>query len=92
MWGGYLGASLAPSTGLKFNDGIFPAGGTVDTSKQKFEPAVVGGLKFGYFLKSVPYLGLEAETNYAHNNAGATGYPEPRRAGDCTTGHRALRL
>jgi len=66
--GGYLGASLVPSTGLKFNDGIFPAGGTVNTSKQKFEPAVVGGLKFGYFLKSVPYLGLEAETNYAHNN------------------------
>ncbi|MEW6658685.1 MAG: hypothetical protein AB1424_08490 [Thermodesulfobacteriota bacterium] len=68
MWGGYLGASLVPSTDLKFNDGIFPAGGTVNTSKQKFEPAVVGGLEFGYFLKSVPYLGLEAETNYAHNN------------------------
>jgi len=66
--GGYLGASLVQSTDLKFNDGIYPAGVTVKTSKQKFEPAVVGGLKFGYFLKSIPYLGLEAETNYAHNN------------------------
>jgi hypothetical protein len=66
--GGYLGGSLVSSTDLKFKDGIFPAGGTVNTSKQRFEPAVVGGLKFGYFLKSIPYLGLEAETNYAHNN------------------------
>ncbi len=66
--GGYLGASLVQSTELKFNDGIFPAGGMVNTSKQNYEPAVVGGLKFGYFLKSIPYLGLEAETNYAHNN------------------------
>ncbi|MEW6657596.1 MAG: outer membrane beta-barrel protein [Thermodesulfobacteriota bacterium] len=65
--GGYLGGSLVSSTDLKFNDGIFPAGGTVNTSKQRFEPAVVGGLKFGYFLKSIPYLGLEAETNYARN-------------------------
>ncbi len=65
--GGYLGASLVPSTDLQFNNGIFPGGGTVNTSKQRFEPAVVGGLKFGYFLKSIPYLGLEAETNYARN-------------------------
>jgi opacity protein-like surface antigen len=66
---GYLGGSLVPNTDLKFNNGIFPAGGGRVTAKnQRFEPAVVGGLKFGYFLKSVPYLGLEAETNYAHNN------------------------
>lgn len=65
--GGYLGASLVQSTDLKYKDRIFPAGGTVNTSKQKFEPSLVGGLKFGYFLKSIPYLGLEAETNYARN-------------------------
>ncbi len=65
--GGYLGASLVQSTDLKFDDGIFPAGGTLNTSKQKFEPSAVGGLKFGYFLQSLPYLGLEAETNYARN-------------------------
>lgn len=67
--GGYLGGSLVQSTDLKFNSGVFPVGGgKVTTSKQKFEPAVVGGLKFGYFLKSIPYLGFEAETNFANNN------------------------
>jgi len=65
--GGYLGASLVQNTDLKFNDGISPAGRTVTACRQKFEPAVVVGLKFGYFLQSHPYLGLEAETNYAHN-------------------------
>ena len=28
---------------------------------------VVGGLKFGYFFKSIPYLGLEGETNVSPN-------------------------
>lgn len=65
--GGYLGGSLVPSTDLKYSNGILPAGGTVNAAKQKFEPSVVGGLKFGYFLQSIPYLGLEAETNYARN-------------------------
>ena len=36
-------------------------------SNNHFEPGVVGGLKFGYFFKSIPYLGLEGETNVAPN-------------------------
>jgi opacity protein-like surface antigen len=67
--GGYLGGSLVQNTDLQFRDGLVPErGGRVTARNQRFEPAVVGGIKFGYFLKSVPYLGFEAETNYAHNN------------------------
>jgi opacity protein-like surface antigen len=66
--GGYLGGSLVQSADLKYEGSILPAGGgTVSTSRQKFDPAVVAGLKLGYFLKSIPYLGFEAETNFANN-------------------------
>jgi opacity protein-like surface antigen len=65
--GGYVGGSLVQDTDLKFEAGIVPAGGNVTAFKQKFEPAVVGGLKFGYFCQQIPYLGLEAETNFARN-------------------------
>jgi opacity protein-like surface antigen len=65
--GGYLGGSLVQNTDLRFEN-IFPAGGgKLTASRQKFEPAVVGGLKGGYFLQSIPYLGFEIETNYANN-------------------------
>lgn len=66
--GGYLGASLVPDTDLTFKGGIRPeGGGRLTAFKQGFEPAVVGGIKIGYFLQSIPYLGFEAETNFANN-------------------------
>lgn len=66
--GGYLGGSLVPSTDLNFMKGLTPErGGKVTARGQQFEPAVVGGLKIGYFLQSIPYLGFEAETNYSNN-------------------------
>jgi opacity protein-like surface antigen len=65
--GGYLGGSLVQNTDLRFNNLIPEGGGRVTARNQKFEPAVVAGLKWGYFLKSVPYLGFEAETNFAAN-------------------------
>ena len=66
--GGYLGGSLVQNTDLQFNN-LFPVGGgRVTARNQKFNnPAVVGGLKIGYFLKSIPYLGFEAETNFSAN-------------------------
>ncbi|MFZ5450474.1 MAG: outer membrane protein [Thermodesulfobacteriota bacterium] len=66
--GGYLGGSLVQNTDLKYLGGIVPAGGgRLTTSRQKFEPAVVGGLKIGYFLQSIRYLGFEIETNYSRS-------------------------
>lgn len=68
----YMGASFANSQDLKYENGATANNGVTLTRvnpftlfNNKFEPGVVGGLKFGYFLKSIPYLGLEAETNFA---------------------------
>lgn len=69
--GGYLGASLAPSQNLNFSDGVtvnngvtLTNQGAVTAQNNKFAPAVVGGLKFGYFCHRYPNFGLEIETNY----------------------------
>lgn len=71
---GLMGASFAASQKLKYNNGAFLNNGTVTAttgkftlSNNQFSPGVVGGLKFGYFFKSIPYLGLEGETNVAPN-------------------------
>jgi opacity protein-like surface antigen len=68
----YMGASLANSQDLKYEDGASVNNGVTirnvnpfTLSNNKFQPGVVGGLKFGYFLKSIPYLGLEADMNFA---------------------------
>lgn len=69
--GGYLGAALTPNQNLNYanavtvNNGITLTGqGPVTAFNNKFAPAVVGGLKFGYFCHRYPYFGLEIETNY----------------------------
>jgi len=73
--GPYLGASFAPSQDLDYNNGaVFNNGvnianvGKFTVSKNKFDTGVVGGIKLGYFFKSVPYLGLEGESNVSPNN------------------------
>jgi opacity protein-like surface antigen len=72
--GAYLGASFAPSQDLSYNNGALFNNGITRVSTQKFKvfnnsftTGVVGGIKFGYFFKSIPYLGLEGETNVAPN-------------------------
>lgn len=72
--GGYMGASFAQSQNLKYENGAILNNGTSQirvpgftASNNRFDPGVVGGLKFGYFFKSIPYLGLEGETNVAPN-------------------------
>lgn len=72
--GGYMGASFAQSQDLKYESGATLNNGTTQIFAPKFtafnngfQPGVVGGLKFGYFFKSIPYLGLEGETNFAPN-------------------------
>jgi opacity protein-like surface antigen len=76
--GAYLGASFAPSQDLSYNNGATFNNGITRTSSQKFKvlnnsftTGVMGGLKFGYFFKSIPYLGLEGETNVSPNRVRA---------------------
>ncbi|MCX5892598.1 MAG: outer membrane beta-barrel protein [Deltaproteobacteria bacterium] len=72
--GGYMGASFAQNQNLKYDNGAVLNNGLTTfnvppftLSGNRFQPGVVGGLKFGYFFKSIPYLGLEGETNVAPN-------------------------
>lgn len=70
----YGGASFAPVQDLNYNRGAVlnngintAAVGKFKVSGNTFDPGVVGGLKFGYFFKGIPYLGLEGETNVSPN-------------------------
>ena len=72
--GGYLGASFAQNQDLKYEQGAILSNGVILRNlppftlfNNKFDPGVVGGWKFGYFLKSLPYLGLEVDMNFAPN-------------------------
>jgi opacity protein-like surface antigen len=46
------------------------ARGETSSSSVRYSTQVTGGFKVGYFLKSIPYLGAELETNVATANAG----------------------
>jgi len=72
-FGGFLGASfvntanwsfepleLNPYTGMKNEN--------VTAKNVKTDPGLVGGIKAGYFLDSIPYLGFEGEGSIASNN------------------------
>jgi opacity protein-like surface antigen len=73
--GGYLGAAFTPNQNLSYPDGFSLNNGVGAPTTQgsatllnnKFAPAVVGGLKFGYFNDRIPYLGLEVETNVSES-------------------------
>ena len=68
--GGYLGAAFTPSQDLRYADGFsLNTGGTPVTAQgsatlfsNKFNNSLTGGLKFGYFTHTIPYLGLEVES------------------------------
>ena len=67
--GGFMGAALTPSQNLNYSDGVNVGGRSpVTLFGNKFQPGVVGGLKFGYFNDRIPYLGLEVET-YVNRSA-----------------------
>jgi opacity protein-like surface antigen len=72
--GGYLGAAFTPSQNLRYPDGVTLNGargpGSVTLFNNNFANSLVGGVKFGYFTHSIPYLGLEVEScvnnSYVH--------------------------
>ncbi|MFZ5447536.1 MAG: outer membrane protein [Thermodesulfobacteriota bacterium] len=77
--GGYLGAAFTPGQDLKYSDGFSLNNGVTRTNQgaatlfnNPFQPAVVGGLKFGYFCYRFPYLGLEVDTSVNKSNVPRT--------------------
>lgn len=69
----YSGLSYLPSANWKFSKGWsvkegWPPGIAGRTaSNVNYEPGVVGGLKFGRYFDTLPWFGLEAETNFSRN-------------------------
>jgi opacity protein-like surface antigen len=74
--GGYLGAAFTPDQDLRYSDGISLNNGVTRPTTQRsatlfrnqFNTSLVGGIKFGYFFHTVPYLGLEAESSYNNSS------------------------
>jgi opacity protein-like surface antigen len=72
--GAYMGASFAPNQDLRYESGAAINNGATITGvnpftafSSKFQTGVVGGLRFGYFFKTCPYIGLEADMNFSPN-------------------------
>ncbi len=68
--GGYLGVAFTPNQNLRYSDGISLNNGFTRTSEgpatlfgNQFNNSLTGGVKFGYFTHSIPYLGLEVESS-----------------------------
>ena len=68
--GGFLGAAFTPNQDLRYSDGFVLNNGLTRTSQgsvtlfsNQFNTSLTGGVKFGYFFHSVPYLGLEVESS-----------------------------
>ena len=65
-----MGAAITPNQNLRYPDGFSLNPGNGPVSKQgpatlfgnQFANSLVGGLKFGYFTHTIPYLGLEVES------------------------------
>src|SRR5208337_1664091 len=68
-FGGFLGASLVNTANWSFDPIQSPSGTFVQTAAKnvKTDPGLVGGIKVGYFLDRVPYLGFEGEGSIASN-------------------------
>ena len=68
--GGYLGVAFTPNQDLRYPDGFTLNNGVTMTSQgsatlfgNQFNNSLTGGVKFGYFFHSIPYLGLEVESS-----------------------------
>jgi opacity protein-like surface antigen len=59
--GGFLGAALLQDADWKFADGT-------TVHKVAMSAGVLGGVKFGYFTHTYPWLGLELETNFTRQD------------------------
>jgi opacity protein-like surface antigen len=69
--GAFMGASLVESTPWRFIQGDLVNSLTppdVTASLVNYTPGVVGGLKFGYFPHSLPYVGIEVEGMFTRND------------------------
>jgi len=63
----YSGYSLLPSADWKFSRFYAPYQGR--TAKDiAYQPGVLGGVKFGRFFDSYPWIGVELETNFCRHN------------------------
>jgi len=66
--GGFLGVAFTPSQNLQFldgvvlNQGVNGKAGRVTLYNNQFANSLAGGVKFGYFTHTIPYLGLEVES------------------------------
>jgi opacity protein-like surface antigen len=68
-FGGFMGASLVSNANWSWEPIHGPDGHELQTAEKnvKTDPGLVGGLKAGYFLDSIPYLGFEGEGSIASN-------------------------
>lgn len=77
-FGGYVGYSYLPPNDWKFTENLTSNLLGPVAKNITFQPGVLGGIKFGRFFDSLPWFGIEVETNFSRNIIrGKQGRPFP---------------
>jgi opacity protein-like surface antigen len=66
--GAYSGLSYLPPADWQFTKGWPPGIAGRTAQNINYEAGIIGGLKFGRYFDTLPWFGLEGETNFSHNN------------------------
>lgn len=65
---GYTGLSYLPAADWTFSKDFGPTFQGRKAENVVYQPGILGGIKFGRYFDSVPWFGMEVETNFSRNN------------------------
>lgn len=78
---GYTGLSYLPSADWKMSKDFGSVYGNRTAKNIVYQPGILGGIKFGRYFDSLPWFGVEVETNFSrhniHGNQGQISPPVP---------------
>ncbi|MDD5640754.1 MAG: outer membrane beta-barrel protein [Syntrophales bacterium] len=65
---GYTGVSYLPSADWAMSKNFGGTYGGRTAQNIVYQPGILGGIKFGRYFDSLPWFGVEVETNFSRNN------------------------
>jgi len=79
--GAYSGVSYLPAADWKISQDFGPPFQSRTVKNVVYQPGILGGIKFGRYFDSLPWFGVEVETNFSrhniHGNQGQISPPVP---------------
>jgi len=65
---GYTGLSYLPAADWAMSKNFGAVYGSRTAKNVVYQPGILGGVKFGRYFDSLPWFGVEVETNFSRNN------------------------